>query len=380
METRHGAPSFVQGNGKTTVTVTETGGMMTAEFTLPDGRVVSPYALAPWPPDEADSSLPPLLTQLRGDFFCLPFGPQQDGPPHGDPANAAWQQTPSERLAHHLKLATSDSGAHVFKMISVSENALYIQNDITDLEGRWSYGSHPILDFSKVPDGEGRVTTSPFRWASTYPGLFSDPANEEYQALQPNTVFTDLTKVPLAPEPPSSAESDLDPATLETTDLTRYPARPGREDLVMLANEPASEAHPFAWTAAILDGYVWIGLKCPADFPATLFWISNGGRHAAPWNGVHTKRLGLEEVCSYFCDDVTDSRKDLLAELGIPTTREFKKDEATILPLIHGGAPVPAEFGAVTTIVPVDESTIRITSDRNQSVDTPCHWSFVTPQ
>ena len=96
------------------------------------------------------------------------------------------------------------------------------------------------------------------------------------------------------------------------------PARPGREDLVMLANEPATAEQPFAWTAAVLDGYVWFCLKNPADFPATLFWISNGGRHEAPWNGVHTKRLGLEEVCSYFCDDIADSRKDLLADLGIP--------------------------------------------------------------
>ena len=378
METRHGALSFVHTDGNTTVGVTETGGHMTADFTLPNGRVISPYSQSPWRPDEADPGLPPLLTHLRGDFFCLPFGPQQDGPPHGDPANGSWQRVPGSETALTLRITTSDSGALVTKTITATNNALYIRNEVSRLDGRWSYGSHPILDFSHLPDEAGRVTTSPFRWASTYPGLFSNPDNQEYQALQPNTIFTDLAKVPLAPAPPHSAESKLDPGSLPTTDLTRYPARPGHDDLIMLVNAPASPEQPFAWTAAVLDGYAWFCLKNPADFPATLFWISNGGRHSAPWNGIHTKRLGLEEVCSYFCDDVADSRKDLLAGLDIPTTRTFKKGKATILPLIHAVAPVAGDFGAVAAITPVDRNTVRITSDTGQAVDTPCNWPFVT--
>lgn len=70
--------------------VTMVGGHMTADFRL-GARTVSHYALAPWQPDEAGSDLPVLLTHLRGDFFCLPFGPQGDGPPHGEPANGEWQ-------------------------------------------------------------------------------------------------------------------------------------------------------------------------------------------------------------------------------------------------------------------------------------------------
>ena len=56
----------------------------------------------------------------------------------------------------------------------------------------------------------------------------------------------------------------------------------------------------FAWTAATLDGYVWISLKDPRTLPSTLFWISNGGRHGEPWNGRHLRRLGLEEICGHF--------------------------------------------------------------------------------
>lgn len=382
MKTIHGAPSFTHAEGRTSVAVTRTGGHLTADFTLPNGRVVSPYSLSPWAPDQVDPDLPPLLTHLRGDFLCLPFGPQVDGPPHGQSANHNWGLDPSSDAPLHLLQSPEGIGSVIDKAILLEPDhtALYIRHRITGLAGRWSYGSHPILDFSALPDGAGRVTTSPFRWASTYPGLFSDPAAKEYQSLQPNAEFTDLTKVPLAPEPPATAESNLALSDLDTTDLTRYPARPGHDDLIMLVNQAPTDAQPFAWTAVVLDRYVWFCLKNPADFPATLFWISNGGRHGPPWNAVHTKRLGLEEVCSHFCDSVDVSREDRLAHLGIPTTRKFHSDNPTTLPLVQAVAPVPEHFGAVATITPVDDTNIRITSDTGQSVDTPCNWRFVLPE
>ena len=379
MPTIHGAPCITHRGDCTAVAITCTGGHLTADFTLPDGRVVSPYSRSPWTPDEAGPDLPSLLSHLRGDFFCLPFGPQQDGPPHGDPANAAWQHATGSPAPLDLLQETTDTRCEVRKRIGTEaqHTALYIEHCVTGLSGRWSYGSHPILDFSNLPDGAGRVTTSPIRWASTYPGLFSDPANKEYQALQPDTEFADLRRVPLAPEPPTSLENTGRAEQLKTTDLTRYPARPGRDDLVMLVNESATEAQPFAWTAAVLDGYLWFSLKNPADFPATLFWISNGGRHDAPWNGMHTKRLGLEEVCSHFCDDVAVSREDRLAAQGIPTTREFHPDRATTLRLVQAVAPVPENFGAVESIVPAGDQSLCISSDRGQSIEAACNWRFV---
>lgn len=363
MKQIHGAPSFTHQDGPTSLAITQTGGHLTADFTLPSGRVVSPYALAPWTPTEIDPDLPVLLTHLRGDFLCLPFGPQSDGPPHGDTANAEWEPT---KLPNVWSIQTSDTGAQVFKAISTEsdQTALYITNGIQNLSGRWSYGSHPILDLSSLPDGAGRVTTSPFRWASTYPGLFSDPANGEHQALPPDTEFTDLRSVPLADG--------------GTTDLTRYPARPGNDDLIMLVNEPATETQPFAWTAVVLDGYIWFCLKNPADFPATLFWLSNGGREGAPWNSRHTGRLGLEEVCSHFCDPLDVSRQDRLADKNIPTTREFHPDNETSLNLIQSVAEVPTDFGAVASISPQGNDHILITSDNGHSITTPLNWHFIT--
>ena len=230
-----------------------------------------------------------------------------------------------------------------------------------------------ILDFSGLAEGQGRVTASSFRWASVNPGLFSDPANDEYQALVQGARFTDLREVPLATEPPS-APAQVSAAG--TTALTCYPARQGFEDLVMLVNEEANKEQPFAWTAAVLDGCVWFSLKNPADFPATLFWISNGGRRGAPWDGRHLGRLGLEEVCSHFADNVTSSREDKLDGENIPTTRSFSRNEVVSLRIVQAVTALPSDFGAVASIVPGGPENVTITSDTGAIVKAAVDWSF----
>jgi len=78
-----------------------------------------------------------------------------------------------------------------------------------------------------------------------------------------------------------------------------YPARRGFDDLVMLSADPDL---PFAWNAVTFPAqrYVWFSLRDPRVLRHTIFWISNGGRHYAPWNGRHTGVLGLEDITSYF--------------------------------------------------------------------------------
>ena len=363
MEKIHGAASYVLKSDLVTVAVTSQGGHLApVKFKLGD-REVSPYALAPWLPDEVDQSLPVLLKNLRGDFLCLPFGPQENGQPHGETANFAWElleQTADTLLLH---LDAGDIGACVKKAITLKlgHTALYIDHRIQGLEGDFNYGNHPILDLSGV---KGRVTVSPFRWASVYPPYFSDPKDGASQALQRNAKFTDLRHVPL--------QNGL------TTDLTHYPARTGNDDLVMMVSEAATPEQPFAWSAVVLDGYVWFQLKNPADFPATLFWLSNGGRSAAPWNSRHTGRLGVEEVCSHFCDGVDISRQNLLAEHGIPTTRHFSKDERVSLRIIQAVAAVPEHFGAVAKILPAGDGQVTLIGETGLQVTAPVDWKFVS--
>lgn len=362
METIHGAPSFSLGNDLVSLHITRDGGMMApVGFRLGD-RIVSPYSLSPWKPDEVDAELPVLLKNLRGDFFCLPFGPQENGLPHGETANCAWHFVSETESSLTLGIAASDVSASITKTISLrpGQTAIYYEHSISGLEGDFNYGNHPILDLSRIPEGGARVSVSPFRWASVYPEVFSDPADGARQALKIGALFSDLGEVPLAEG--------------GTTDLTRYPARAGHEDLVMMVSEDATPEQPFAWTAVVLDGYVWFSLKNPADFPATLFWLSNGGRSAAPWESRHLGRLGIEDVCSYFCDSVDFSRKDQLRNLSVPTTRRFEKDRTVTLRNIQAVAAVPENFALVASITPAGENTVKITDENGLTATAAVDW------
>jgi len=358
----HGAPSFSLSSDLVSAHVTREGGHLgPVHFRLGD-RVVSPYALAPWKPGEIDAGLPVLLKSLRGDFLCLPFGPQENGPPHGETANGVWEKISGTDGSLTLAMEASDVAARVEKTLSLraGETAVYLEHVITGLEGDWSYGTHPVLDLSGMPGGAGRVSVSPFRWASVYPEYFSNPADGAAQALKIGAIFSDLAEVPLEGG--------------GITDLTRYPARPGTDDLVMMVSEVATPEQPFAWSACVMDGYVWFALKNPADFPATMFWLSNGGRSAAPWNSRHTGRLGIEEVCSHFCDSVDISRKDLLRNLAIPTSRNFSKDSPVTLRHIHAVAAVPESFGKVDLILPDGDGRVILKDENGTEVSAAVAW------
>lgn len=358
----HGENSFQLTTPELDLSVTARAGHMAPVFFHLPGRDVSPYALAPWQPAEFPD-MPPLISVLRGDFLCLPFGGQTKGPPHGDPANAEWSLVSQNERSITLRQQASDSGASIEKTLSTrpGHHAVYAEHRISHLDGEYNYGTHPVLDLSGLPEGAGRISVSPFRYASTFPGYFSDPANGETQALKPGAEFTDLTSAPLA--------------SGGTTDLTRYPSRSGNDDLVMMVSEPTTPEQPFAWSAAVLDGYVWFALKNPVDFPATLFWMSNGGRPGPPWNGRHRGRIGIEEVCSYFSHGVDESRKSPLA--GIPTVRRFRSDETVSLKVVQGVAAVPQDFGLTTSIRPVAENSVAITGESGKEIIIPMEWEFV---
>ncbi len=364
MQTVHGEDSFHLPTPELDLHVTARAGHMApVVFHLP-GRDVSPYALSPWQPSEYPG-LPPLLSVLRGDFLCLPFGGQAGGPPHGDPANSLWSLVSAGPRSIELRIETTDTGATVHKILSTraGHHAVYAEHRISGLDGDFNYGTHPVLDLSGLPESSARVSASPFRHASVFPGFFSDPANGETQALLGGAEFTDLSEVPLA--------------SGGSADLTRHPSRPGNDDLVMMVNEPPTPERPFAWSAAVLDGYIWFCLKNPADFPATLLWISNGGRSAAPWNGRHSGRIGVEEVCSYFSHGVDESRKHHLASHGIPTVRRFMRDETVSLGIIHAVAPVPGNFGKVSDILPAGTNSVAITGDSGKEITASIEWGFV---
>lgn len=194
MQSIHGEPSHIVKTPEVDFHVTERAGHLApVTFHLP-GRDALPYSLSPWQPSQY-KELPPLLSVLRGDFLCFPFGGQTAGPPHGEPANHCWSRVCQNGRSLVLFQAPSDTNSQIIKRLSVrpGHHAIYATHEIT-AEGVFNYGNHPVLDLSGLPEGAGRVSVSPFRWASVYPVYFSNPADGASQALKVGATFTDLCK------------------------------------------------------------------------------------------------------------------------------------------------------------------------------------------
>ena len=77
---------------------------------------------------------------------------------------------------------------------------------------------------------------------------------------------------------------------------------------------------PFAWNAVTFprERYVYFALRDPRMLRHTILWISNGGRHYAPWNGRHVNVMGLEEITGNFHMGLAESaQRNPLNERGV---------------------------------------------------------------
>src|SRR5438046_10380106 len=87
------------------------------------------------------------------------------------------------------------------------------------MQGPMTVGHHALL---KVPPGAaGKISTSRFEHGQVLPSAFESAEGGGYQSLRPGAVFRSLKRVPL--QDGSHA------------DLTLFPARPGYDDLVLVA-------------------------------------------------------------------------------------------------------------------------------------------------
>lgn len=308
---------------------------------------MSPYSIAPWAGEKLGPGMPALLHALRGDFFCAPFGGNgtpwrgERHPPHGETANANWSldafERSGSRVTLHASLATTVRKGRVDKFISLVEGqtAVYARHVLSRMNGPMSVGHHAMLKFPETPGG-GAVSTSRFVRGQVLPVAFEQPENFGYQALKPGAEFRSLASVALA--------------TGGETDLTRYPARKGYDDLVMVT---ADATLPFAWSAVALpaEGYAWFALRDPRVLRHTILWMSNSGRHYAPWNGRHSAVMGIEEVTSNFHLGLAESAKpNPLSDAGLPTTVMLNPKKPTTVNYIMAVAAIPKGFDRVAEI------------------------------
>lgn len=350
-----------------TFTITPTGGQLSnVRFRL--GRqVVEPFSTAPWCDKPEAKNLIPLLRELRGDFFCAPFGagPAWRGevhPPHGESANATWQVTTSDGA--HL-IATLRTRVRVGKITKTiegreGETNLYQAHVLEGFQGDMCLGHHAMLDFNR--NGPGIVSTSRLRLGQVLPAPFENPAQGGYSSLKEGAWFRRLDQVPLARG--------------GMTSLTHYPAREGFEDLVMLHHRDTDD---FAWAAVVFPErkFVWFSLKNPAHLASTVLWHSNGGRHYAPWNGRHRGVLGVEDVTAYFHLGLAASlARNPWREKGVPTSIAFARRKSTRIPYIMGVAALPSGFDSVHRIERT-AAGIRLHSVRGAQIDHAVDTSFL---
>lgn len=360
LKTIHGQPSWGIASDCVRIHVTRRAGMLgPATFKLKSGAV-APYSVAPWAGEQIDRGLPPLIHALRGDFFCLPFGGNETAyrgeqhPPHGETANATWSHrgTSSKAGVHelHLRLKTRTRPGQVDKHVTLRDGhpAIYQRHVVTGMSGPMSPGHHAMLKLPDLP-GCGRLSTSPFAHAQVFPFPFENPELGGYHALKPDRSFRSLDKVPLHAG--------------GYTDLSRYPARKGFDDLVLMV---ARASLKLGWTAVTFPRHrhVYFALKDPRVLRHTICWMSNGGRHYAPWSGRHTGVLGIEDVTAYYHIGLAESvRKNPLKDRGYPTTISLKPGKPFVVNYIMGMADIPAGFDKVKTIRSTGEHTIELVSD-----------------
>jgi hypothetical protein len=370
-----GQPSWRIATPRVEAFVTETGGHLGPVIFDRRGKKIAPLSVAPWAEEDLDRSTPAIIRVLRGDFFCMPFGGNESAyrgerhPVHGETANAKWKfesldEDDAGCVRLHLALRTKIRPGRVDKYISTpaDHDAIYQRHVVSETSGPMNFGHHAMIKFPNEPES-GVVSTSRFVHGQVFVRPTELPANRGYSILKPAEEFESLERVPTT--------------TGETTDLSRYPARRGFEDIVMLVSDASA---PFAWTAVTFprQRYVWFALKDPRVLQSTIFWISNGGRHYPPWNGRHVNVMGLEEVTSYFHLGLAESVKpNPLSQRGIQTSAYLKPSEPLTVNYIFGVVAIPPKFDRIASIEPASDG-IELRSSSGAIARTPIDLKFLT--
>jgi hypothetical protein len=365
-----GHMAFALQNDVVELAVTELGGHMApVTFTVDGQRQIQPFSIAPWWNENTAEA--PILQVLRGDFFCMPFGANNDlyeGErylPHGQTANCHWSHVETvskgNKSTLHLQLNIAAEQGKVDKVIEIRKGhtAVYQRHVISGWSGRMPVGHHAMLKFQSP----GLISTSPNSFGRVNPTTFENPVKGGYSFLRPDAEFTDLAQVPCVDG--------------TVSDLSIYPNREGFEDLVMVFSQSDLR---FAWTAVVFpqERYLWIAFKDPRVLVGTIFWCSNGGRHYSPWRGRHRAVLGLEEVTAYFAEGIAASARtnSLTEDRGIPTCVTLSAEQPTIISYVMAVAAIPKGFDRVAT-VHENNGSVEIVAESGEKVHTQIDLTFL---
>jgi hypothetical protein len=367
-------PSFILQTKQVSAAVTRLGGHLAPVYFNRDRRAIQPYHVAPWWNEKLPPNYPNILKVLRGDFFCMPFGNNtkpfrgENHAGHGEVANKPWtfveQRRTSRGVSLHLAMNVKIRPGHVDKRVALvnGHNVIYQQHVISKMRGPMNVAHHPNIQFPDRPEC-GKIALSPFLFGCTAPVPVELPSQGSYTFLKSGVEFHDLRRVP----------------TIWGTmaDLSVYPNYRGFMDLALMINNPKDK---FGWSSITFprEGYVWFALKDPKVLKATMFWRSNGGRHADIWRGRHINCLGIEDVTWYYGENMESCLKpNIMSKRGIKPYLTMNPKRPTVINYIQGCVPVPKGFAEVKKIAVVSDSELVIHGNGGKSVRVPCATSFV---
>jgi hypothetical protein len=324
--------------------------------------------MPPWADETLGRGAPAVLRVMRNDFFCMPFGGNETPyrgerhPPHGETANGRWRLEERTESSLHLSLTTTARAGRVDKRITLVDGhaAIYHEHVISGMTGRMPLGHHSILQLPDRP-GAGRISTSRIRWGSTRETVLEAPRSGGRSALAADARFSSLRRVRAADG--------------QYVDLSRYPARRGYTDLVMVAAAPAR----MAWTALTVASarYVWFALRDPEVLASTVMWFSNGGRSYAPWSDRHVNVVGLEDVTAYYDYGVAESaRANALSRRGVATRLLMRRNRPFVVRYVTAVAEVPRGFDEVRSIRRA-RGGVALTAVSGRRVTVPLDVGFI---
>lgn len=373
MKTNCGQPCYSISNSKISVFITVQGGHLTATFNK-DKEKVDPFFIAPWWREANMFDLDEVLKLLRGNFFCSPFGINdklyegKKHPIHGQTCNDNWDFIEIIDANHqkeiNLKMDLSNNSGKVIKSVKISndEPIIYENNIVSGFEGKIVPGYHPTINlpeklFSAYLDISKPITgfTLPF------PG--ENPEKGGYSLLKSGIQINDISKVP--------------DVYGNNINLNKCPISKGFEDYALFINDPSKD---FTYTAVSFpeEGYLYFQLKNPKVFSNTFFWMSNGGRHYAPWNGRVSSVIGLEEISAFFHYGIKESiDNNFLQEYGSKTFIELQKDKSYEFKIIIGLVSIDKNFIGVENIIRKNDRYISIKGKNGKTTDVPCRVDFV---
>ena len=322
-----------------------------------DGKKLSPMHLAPWSEEPGATHLP-MLQNLRGDFFCAPFGANdllgEEARDHGLTANGGWRQLARSDARLELELEGTVSGATVRKEIRLEpgQPVVYQRTILEGGSGRLPLGHHAML---RAPEGEQLLLAfSSFSWAGTPPRPVESDPSLGRSLLEYPQQFESLDRVALA------AGGEVD--------LSRYPALEASEEILMLTSAP--NVH-LAWSSAVAaeSGWLWFALRPNTVLRSTMLWMSNGGRYYPPFSGRHRRVLGIEEVTSFFhLGHAASLSPNDLNERGVATAVRLSPGFPTVVDYAFGMVAVPRGFGRVNA-VHLEGSLLHLSDESDRRVE-----------